>query len=145
MFDSHLFRHFYAHFHYFLYDFLYYFSILYNLFHGHYPFYDSLNNPINRGVDIPNHFYLNDFLLINRYFHSSFNLPYALNLNNSIDNPLNNLWYFNYLLDNSRNHNNLLGNLLNLHYFGNFHHLLNNFIHLNPHLFDTLHRTKHLH
>lgn len=96
----------------------------------------------NFNINILDHFNFYDSLLNDRNLDLSFNLTNNYLLYFFFNNFLNNLRHFNYLLYDSRNHYYLLNNLFYFNNFRHLNHLLNDFLHLNSDLFNTVHITR---
>lgn len=76
--------------------------------------------------------------LINRYL----NFPNCFSLDEFLDNYLNNLRNLNDFLNNTRNHNNFLNNFLNFNNFGNLNKFFNNLINSHLNFFDSLNSSR---
>ncbi len=106
----------------------------------------ELNNLVNYPID--DLFNLDEDILFNNYFHDFFLndrlLNYFFHLFDSFfyddlrDNSFYNLWYFDHLFDNSRDNDNPLYNLFDFNYFWNFDHLFNDLFNRHLNLLDSV-------
>jgi hypothetical protein len=83
-------------------------------------FSNDLHLFVDRHLYVLDDFNFNDSLLNNRYIHLLDDFFNFLDFNNPINNPFDNLWNLDYLLNNSRYYNNFFDNFFNLNNFRHF-------------------------
>ncbi len=116
-----------------------------NLLNRYYFLNNFLNNILLCDISVDRN--LNNFnsFFKHRDLNNLFNLNYVSVFDNSINNFFNDLWYFNYFLNNSWNDDNFFNDLLNFNNFRYFNHFFNDFVNVYSNLFYTFDNLRNLH